>query len=116
MTENKEIHYYSEIAEKLNNNLVLCNNIAEVDGCIYNNMVYGEYWVEDFKKQEEGEDVEYPNIYQYFLLDCQEYQIENLQHHYPELIYSYSEVLDLFVLCVPHCGTSWNYVETEYRE
>ena len=117
MTENKEIHYYSEIADKLDNNLILCNNIPEVDGCIYENMVYGDCWEKCFKKQEEaGVDVEYPEIYQYYLLDCQEHQIKDLQEHYPELIYSYSEVLDLFVLCVPHCGTSWDYCKTEYRE
>ena len=118
MTENKEIHYYSEIADKLDNNLILCNNIADIDESIYNNMVYGDYWEEDFKAQEkEGvEEIQSPEIYQYFLLDCQEYQIKDLQEHYPELIYSYSEVLDLFVLCVPHCGTSWDYCKTEYRE
>lgn len=118
MTENKEIHYYSEIAEKLNNNLILCNNIPEVDESVIDNITYGEYWEEDFKAQEEEgrEEIEQPEIYQYFLLDCQEYQIKNLQEHYPKLIYSYSEILDLYVLCVPHFGTRWESVPTEYRE
>lgn len=118
MTENKEIHYYGEIVEKLDNNLILCNNIIEIDESIIDNMTYGDYWQEDFKQQEkEGEEnIQQPEIYQYFLLNCKEYQIKNLQEHYPELIYSYSELLDLFVLCVPHCGTSWDYVKTEYRE
>jgi hypothetical protein len=118
MTENKEIHFYSEIADKLNNNLILCNNITDVDESVIDNIVYGDYWEEDFKAQEEEgkEEIEYPEIYQYFLLDCNEDYIKHLQEHYPELIYSYSEKLDLYVLCVHHWGTSWTGVATEYRE
>lgn len=118
-TENKEIHYYSEIAEKLNNNLILCNDIINVDESVIDNMVYGDYWSKDYwedVEEEEREDIEEPEIYQYFLLDCSKSRIENLQYNYPEVIYSYSEKLDLYILCVHHWGTSWTGVETDYRE
>lgn len=107
-----EKHFYKEIADKLDE-MIMCNNIAEKDETIQENIKYGEFWEE--KIEEEGEDY-YPEIYQYFLLDCNEYHLENLQEHYPELIYSYSNLLDLFVLCVPHCGTGWDLVETAYED
>ena len=51
---------------------------------------------------------EYPEIYQYYITNCSEF----LNEHFG-LMFSYSEVLDVWVLLVDHCGTGWDYVEID---
>lgn len=87
----KAIHWY-------NNHYILCNNIVEIDSSVLENMECDE---------------EYPEIYQYYLSDCSKSEVEWLKEGFPSLIFSYSELLDLYVLCVDHFGTSWDYVPIE---
>lgn len=74
--------------------LVLCNNITEIDSSVWDNM--GEF-------EEE--------IYQYYLCNLSSYERETLKEY--GIILSYSDMLDLDVLCVEHYGTSWDYVMTD---
>jgi len=76
----------------LHNNYILCNDIVEKDP--------------DFNYPELEENEE---IYQYFLTDASKEDVEYLQEHFG-LAFGYSEMLDLYVLCVTHFGTSWDYV------
>ena len=77
--------------------LVLCNNITEIDSSVWDNM--GEF---------DDDDLE---MYQYYLCDLSSYERETLEEY--GIILSYSDMLDLDVLCVEHYGTSWDYVMTD---
>lgn len=79
----------------LGNNYILCNEIPKVDETVNWNM--------------ESEDLD-EEIYQWYLSDCTKSDVEALVNYFPDLIFSYSEKLDLYVLCVDHWGTSWDYV------
>ena len=87
----------------LHNSLILCNEIPELDESIWDNARFSTY-------NEETE--EYTEIYQYFLTNCSQSDVEFLEEHFG-LLFTYSEKLDLFILCVEHYGTAWDYVYTE---
>ena len=85
--------------------LVLCNKIPDIDPSIYDNARFNFY---------EDDESEYPiDIYQWFITDLQEWQVAWNEKHFPELKYTYSDLLDCFILCVDHCGTAWTSVPTE---
>ena len=94
------------------NSLILCNDICNLDCSVYDNMRFETY-------DEENET--YTEIYQWFLTDCSKFDVEFLEEHF-DLKFTYSEMLDLYVLCVTHYGTAWDYVycdtdlETAKRE
>lgn len=83
----------------LHNHYILCNNVTNInhDGL-------------DLDCRFELEDNE--EIYQFYLTDCSEADVEFLERTF-NLKFAYSESLDLFVLCVDHFGTSWNYVSCQ---
>lgn len=87
----------------LHNSLILCNEITAVDESLYDNARFN-FWDED----EDGNESE-TEIFQWFLTDCSESDVEYLEQHFG-LLFTYSELLGLYVLCVDHWGTSWDYV------
>ena len=93
---------YRRIIERYIDNLVLCNKIEEIDELVWECMKNI-----DFDSDEEI------NIYQYYLCDLTELEKEMLLDY--GIILSYSNVLDLDVLCVDHLGTSWDYVMTDVK-
>ena len=97
---NKRFTTYNKAVKFLGNDLVLCNNIVDIDDCL------------DFRFSLEDEDGNQVDIFQYFLTDCSEDDVEFLEKTF-NLLFAYSEKLDLFVLCVNHYGTSWDYVSIE---
>lgn len=52
------------------------------------------------------------DIFQWFLTDCTESDVEYLESTFG-LLFTYSEMLDLYILCVDHYGTCWDYVECD---
>ena len=82
-------------------NMILCNDIMnyEID-----------YWnIENgFDYDEENE--EYYDIYQCYIIDS--FGAEFLIEHTNEIVY-YNENLNLYVWCITHYGTSWDYVLTD---
>lgn len=92
-------NYY--VAVRAIANRILCN-INEIDPSVYDNVRFS---LED----EEGNAVE---IYQYFLTDCEESDVRYLEKSFG-LLFSYSDKLNLYVLCVDHCGTPWKGVEVQ---
>lgn len=50
------------------------------------------------------------DIFQWYLTDATEGDVEYLRNHFG-LLFTYSNMLDLYVLCVTHYGTSWSYVD-----
>lgn len=91
---------YRRLIDRYIDDLVLCNNIVNIDGALFDNMV----------NIEEDEDDE---IYQYYLCNLGEFEREKLIEYGVSL--SYSELLDCDVLLVTHWGTSWDYVMTNVK-
>lgn len=89
---------YKKAVKWLNNSLILCNDITN-DPSLYDNM--------RFPLIDEDDNV--CEIYQWFLTDCSESDVEYLEQHFG-LKFTFSDALDLYVLCVDHYGTSWDYV------
>ena len=87
---------YRRIIERYIDNLVLCNKIGEIDEFIYDNMSNYE-----------------EEIYQYFLCNLTDFERDTLLDY--GIILSYSNVLELNVLCVEHWGTSWDLVMTNVK-
>lgn len=102
MTEKTNFTTYNIAAHWIGGGLVLCNNISEIDPSIWENC---RFPLED----EEGNQVE---IYQYFLTSWTESDVEYLEKTFG-LLFTYSEKLDCFILCVDHWGTMWEGVPCE---
>ena len=83
----------------LHNSYILCNEIANNDPSIWDNCRFS---LDD----EEGNPVE---IYQYYITSASESDVEWLEKNF-KLKFTYSDLLDCFILCVDHCGTGWDYV------
>lgn len=89
---------YKKAVKWLNNSLILCNDITN-DPSLYDNMRFSFY----------DDDDNVCEIFQWFLTDCSESDVEFLEQHFG-LKFTFSDALDLYVLCVDHYGTSWDYV------
>ena len=89
---------YKRVISAYIRDLVLCNNITEIDNSIWDNL---------------GEIDEDLDIHQYFLCNLSGYEREALTEY--GIILSYSNKLDLDILCVEHYGTSWDYVMTDAK-
>lgn len=94
---------YSVAVNWCNNALILCNNITEIDTSVYDNMRFELFDEEDGTQKD---------IYQWFITDCTDDDVEYLEQTFG-LLFTYSDLLDKYILCVDHCGTSWDYVEWE---
>jgi hypothetical protein len=94
---------YGRIIKRYISDLVLCNNIGK-DYSVYDNMQYNENFYKD------TEDLE---IYQHFLCNLTGFEKETLLEY--GIILSYSDQLDLDILCVDHLGTNWDYVITDIK-
>jgi len=101
MTKNKYTTY-NIATHWLDGGLVLCNDIAKIDESIYYN--------ERFNSGDEEENQ--VEIYQYFLTSYSESDVEYLEKTFG-LLFTYSDKLDCFVLCVDHWGTMWDSVPCE---
>lgn len=94
---------YATAVHWLDMNLIMCNNIGEVDPSIWDNMRFSLH-----EEDEDGYEHE-TEIFQYFLTSASDGDVEWLEKHFG-LLFTYSDLLDLYVLCVDHCGTGWDYV------
>ena len=90
---------YRDAVAWCHNDFILCNDIVLIDDTIYDNMRFNMF-------DEEDNAIE---IYQWFLTSASESDIEYLEKRFG-LLFTYSEKLGLYILCVPHFGTSWDYV------
>lgn len=93
---------YATLCKLCFTDMILCNNIAEIDESIYDNLE----WQPD---EEDGDDWEHSEIYQFYLVDTDNYFFEEYKENF---LMSYSNKLDLWVLCVDHFGTSWKYISS----
>lgn len=95
----RQTNYYNAV-HYLHNSFILCNNITEIDPSVFDNMRFNDY---------DEENDSYTEIYQWFLTSASESDVEWLEKSFG-LLFTYSDKLDLFVLCVDHCGTLWDSV------
>lgn len=96
---------YNIAAHWIDGGLVLCNNIAEVDESIFDNMRFDYY---------DEETDTYTEIFQWYLTNYTENEVEYLEETFG-LLFTYSDKLDCFVLCVDHFGTMWRGVPCEVK-
>lgn len=87
---------YYEAINCFGNHYVLCNEIPNIDSSIWDNF---------YNYPDEDEE-----IFQFFLSDCSDADVKYLTSMYSRVYFTYSEKLDLWVLCVTHYGTSWHGV------
>lgn len=89
------------------------------DFLILNNDIMGALIAKGFYFETiNGEDYDeeddcYYDVYQYFIIDAQ--GADRFQRYTTEIIY-YCEELDLYILGVTHCGTSWSGVPASWKE
>ena len=98
---------YRRVLKIYSNDIVLCNDIIDIDESVLYNMDISQMC--EYSEDEDGE--QYPEIYQYYLCNLDDFQRNNLKAR--GVILSYSDMLDLDIICVDHWGTSWDYVLTD---
>lgn len=101
--EKKVFTSYSKAVKWLNGGLVLCNNIVDVDDSIW------EHFTKDIYDEENES---YTEIFQWFITNYSEDDVQWLTKNF-DLLFTYSEKLDCYILAVDHYGTSWDYVACE---
>ena len=105
--EHGKISYYT-LLEYYDISRILCNKLPEIDSSIYDNIETGS-----LSYEEDGKTY-YNDIYQYFIIDFSPWMLDDIKEKYSdELIISYSDLLDNYVLMVDHFGTAWDYVLTD---
>lgn len=92
---------FSEAIHRYGNHYIMANNMPEVDQSIWDNF---------YKVIPEDEE-----IFQFYLSDCSDDDVKYLTKKYSRVYFTYSDQLDLWVLCVTHWGTSWTNVWVEER-
>lgn len=100
---------YKTAVNWCHNALILLNNIPDIDTNFF------EENYEIFTKGKTDEQIdngEYNEYFQYYITDCSKFDKEWLEQTF-DLTFAYSSLLDKYVLCVDHCGTSWDYVPCE---
>ena len=98
---------YSIAINWLRPSLVLCNNIAEIDQSVFDNARFSFY--------DEDEEME-TEIFQWYLTNLSLDDVEWIEKNFPDMKFTYSDLLDCFVLCVDHFGTGWDYVPTSISD
>ena len=90
-------------------NLRRCMGIVFQDyKLLQNQSVYDNMRFQDYDEETDS----YTEIYQWFISDCSEDDVEYLERNFG-LLFTYSDLLDKYILCVDHFGTSWDYVHCE---
>lgn len=95
---------YKTAVHWCNNALIMCNNIPQIDPTVIDNARFAWY------DEETETDTE---VFQWFITDCSQLDVEYLEEHFPGLLFTYSDLLDCFILCVDHFGTAWGSVRIE---
>ena len=100
----------------LENGYLDYQTLAKIVGdCVMNNNIYQYAGYENWELacgSEEGEEGEYLEIYQYYIITDSGYSF--LERYTDEIVY-YHEELDMYLWGITHFGTSWDYVLTDIR-
>ena len=96
---------YRRLINRISNGIWLFNNAPKLSNYDFEYEVNSDY---------DEETDEYTDIYQYYLIDIDNYMIEKLNDlGCKDVIIAWSENLEEYVLMVDHFGTSWDYVMTD---
>ena len=111
----KEVYYmnsnivnYKTLVDFIFTDMILCNNIVN----------YRDNWNLELGEEYNEEEEEYTDIYQYYIVEVDDWRLEKYKEYLEEtntksdLILWYDNELDIYILGVSHCGTSWDYVPT----
>ena len=93
---------YDVAVHWLGNNYVSCNNLPRIDSSVYDNMRFDIY-------NEDGDEIE---IFQWYISSCTDFDVKYLEEHFDGIYFTYSDMLECYILCVTHWGTAWDYVTT----
>ena len=84
--------------------MVLCNKLPEIDFSIWDNL-------RGSLEDDEGNDIE---IYQWYIIAASDFDIEYYEKTFRGgAVFSYSDLLDNWVMGVTHFGTPWDSVPIE---
>lgn len=102
-------HYnttYANAVKFINNMVWINKDIREID----NN--FEDENLDIFYEESENADEEplEHEIFQYFVTDCTEWDIDFFKKNFPSLLFGYSSLLDRYILCVDHFGMLWKGV------
>ena len=106
--EEKDSISYGTLTSFIFTDMILCNNIVR----------YSDNWDLELGEEYNEEEEEYIDIYQYYIVDVDTWRLEKYKEYLQEtnkpsdLILWYDNELDIYILGVSHCGTSWSYVPT----
>ena len=106
--EEKDSISYGTLTSFIFTDMILCNNIEK----------YSNNWELELGEEYNEEEEEYIDIYQYYIVDVDTWRLEKYKEYLQEtntksdLILWYDNELDIYILGVSHCGTSWSYVPT----
>lgn len=97
---------YRRLIERIGN-IWLFNNAPKLSDYDFEFEIGSDY---------DEENDEYLDIYQYYLIDTNQYCIDKLNEiNCNDVIIAWSEKLENYVLCVTHFGTSWDYIMTNFE-
>ena len=97
---------YATLCKLCFTDMILCNDIDKIeDYSIWDNMEFD-------REEDENGDFDYPEIYQWFIVETNDYFFEKYKDNF---IMTYSDKLNLWVLCVDHFGTGWSSVATDVK-
>ena len=106
---------FKRLVNKLFTDMILCNDITKLFYADING-TYNEVEFEIGNDYDEEND-EYIDVYQYFIVDFNNYTYSLMQEYAEQLgkefILYYINELDLYILGVTHLGTGWDYVLTD---
>lgn len=109
---NTNIVNYRTLTDFIFTDMIICNNIIEYSG-------NGSNWDLELGEEYDEETGEYIDIYQYYIVNVDTWRLEEYKKYLQEtntpsdLNLWYDNELDVYILGVSHCGTSWGYVPTE---
>ena len=90
---------YNSAVKWLNCDLVMINDtIFEIDP--------------DYMDPCNGDEDDPLDIFQRFITNFNDDEVKWMNKTFPNVLFSYSEKLGLWILCVDHYGTAWEYVWT----
>lgn len=101
-----KITNYYDAVNFFGNSFILCNEISSVDPSIYDNANF------DWYDEENDTEVE---VFQWYLTDISQDDATYLADRFG-LLFTYSDLLNMYILCVNHFGTSWKYVDVIDRK
>ena len=112
-------HLFEEKQEEIDNiieNIEVLEDAEKIidEYCLNDDILEGCEDIEDIKealRDPLDDSIEFPEVFQYYLTGCTDDDIRyNKEYLKNALSFVYFEKLNLYVLCVYHYGTSWDYV------